>query len=98
MPDDTKVLNIAEKVRFWEEQDRINQALIPRVMEMHEVVLELHKRTADISAQIAATEARVFERVLAQSRQTTNAVRLAAYGALALAAIACTLSLYQLLT
>ena len=37
---DTKELGtpkIAEKVRFWEEQDRINQELIPRVIKQHEL-------------------------------------------------------------
>ena len=55
--------SIGEKVRFWEEQDKINQALIPRVMEMHEVVTDLHKRTSNISSQIAAAEARVLQQV-----------------------------------
>lgn len=27
---------IGEKVKFWEEQDKINQAIIPRILEMHE--------------------------------------------------------------
>ena len=29
---------IAEKVRFWEEQDRINQVLIPKVLRQHELL------------------------------------------------------------
>jgi len=52
---------IAEKVRFWEEQDKINQALIPRVIEIHEAVGRLHERTANISGEIAAAEGRVLE-------------------------------------
>ena len=28
---------ISERVRFWEEQDRINQELIPRVIRQHEL-------------------------------------------------------------
>lgn len=32
----SKDIKIVEKVKFWEEQDKINQALIPRVLEMHE--------------------------------------------------------------
>lgn len=91
MPD-KNVPNIAEKVRFWEEQDRINQALIPRVMEMHEALCDLHKRTANISEQIAAAEARMFKRI-----RSSNDIRLVAYASLALAATACALSLYQLL-
>ena len=31
---------IAERVRFWEEQDRINQELIPRVIRQHELLIE----------------------------------------------------------
>ena len=29
--------NISEKVKFWEEQDQINMALIPRVIKQHEL-------------------------------------------------------------
>lgn len=29
-------IKIVEKVKFWEEQDKINQVLIPRVLEIHE--------------------------------------------------------------
>ena len=43
--------NIAEKVRCWEEQDKINQALIPRVKELHEIVTDLHKRTPTLAAK-----------------------------------------------
>lgn len=32
----SKDIKIAEKVKFWEEQDKINQLLIPRVLEIHE--------------------------------------------------------------
>jgi hypothetical protein len=101
-------------VRFWEEQDKINQALIPRVMEMHEAVLDLNKRTADFSGQIAASEARVFQWVRSQmegvkgssrSQQSApisapkeaNDVRLVAYTALVLAALAFLISVYQFL-
>ena len=30
--------NIAERVKFWEEQDKINQELIPRVIRQHELL------------------------------------------------------------
>lgn len=33
-----KPLGIAEKVRFWEEQDRINEVLIPKVIRQHELL------------------------------------------------------------
>jgi hypothetical protein len=56
-----EVPKIAEKVRFWEEQDKINQAIIPRIVEMHEVIRELHLSTSSISSQIAAAEARTLK-------------------------------------
>lgn len=91
--------SIAEKVRFWEEQDKINQALIPRVIEMHEMVIDLQKRTDNISGQIAAAEARVIqdmkEQVQSQIDQKLRGARSAAYVALVLAVIACILALYQ---
>ena len=34
-PDSTP---IADRVRFWEEQDKINQELIPRVIRQHELM------------------------------------------------------------
>lgn len=94
---------IAEKVRFWEEQDKINQALIPRVMEIHEVVRDLSKRTADINGQIAAAEARMLQRFQAELQSVRDSARagrdarLTAYVAVVLAAIALALSIYQLL-
>lgn len=35
---DAETIRIAEKVRFWEEQDRINQELIPRVIRQNELL------------------------------------------------------------
>ena len=32
--------SISERVRFWEEQDAINQELIPRVIRQHELLTE----------------------------------------------------------
>lgn len=32
----SKDIKIVEKVKFWEEQDKINQVLIPRVLDIHE--------------------------------------------------------------
>lgn len=28
---------IAERVKFWEEQDRINKAIIPRILKNHDL-------------------------------------------------------------
>ena len=35
---------IAEKVRFWQEQDRINKAMIPRILKLAEDVGRLQSR------------------------------------------------------
>ena len=35
---DSDSIPIAEKVRFWEEQDKINQELIPRVIRQNELL------------------------------------------------------------
>ena len=97
--------SISDKVQFWEEQDRINQALIPRVLELHEAVRDLHKRTADVSGQIAAAEARVLQRIQSRRGGATpgphvvgegpGSVRYVAYASFALALVALSLSLYQ---
>lgn len=44
-------LGIAERVRFWEEQDRINQVLIPRVIRQHELLtkhIEEHENLPEL--------------------------------------------------
>ncbi len=53
--------SIGEKVKFWQEQDRINQALIPRVMKVHNSVTELAKGIEGISEHIVQAEARAIE-------------------------------------
>ena len=37
-PESLESPNIAERVKFWEEQDKINQELIPRVIRQHELL------------------------------------------------------------
>ena len=37
-PDPEETVSIADKVRFWEEQDKINQELIPRVIRQYELL------------------------------------------------------------
>ena len=55
--------DIADKVRFWEEQDRINKELIPRVLKIHQLFTDHIEGHQDASAQIAAAEARLVERI-----------------------------------
>ena len=48
---------IAERVRFWEEQDRINQELIPRVIRQHELLTQ-HISDHEMLPIVAAAAAR----------------------------------------
>ena len=45
---------IADKVKFWEEQDRINKELIPRVLKQHELLTAHveHHTHADPEARV----------------------------------------------
>lgn len=54
---------IAEKVRFWEEQDRINQELIPRVVKQHELFTAHIEGHETASTQIASLEGRLTEAI-----------------------------------
>ena len=54
---------IADKVRFWEEQDRINKELIPRVLKIHELVTDHISGHQDASIQIGVVEARMVKRL-----------------------------------
>jgi len=85
MPEEQPVPKIGEKVRFWEEQDKINQAIIPRILELHEKVIELSKQFSKSSEQLAAIESRMIERIERKIRVS--------YAALFLALIACILSI-----
>lgn len=49
---------INEKVRFWQEQDKINQVLIPRMVKMNEVIASISSQISGLTTSIAATEAR----------------------------------------
>ena len=52
---------IGEKVRFWEEQDRINQELIPRVIKQHELFTTHVQGHEDVQVHMAALDARISE-------------------------------------
>ncbi len=52
---------IGEKVRFWEEQDRINQELIPRVIKQHELFTAHVQGHEDMQVHVAALNARISE-------------------------------------
>ena len=56
---------IGEKVKFWQEQDRINRELIPRVIKNHELLarhVESHEDGDSLArSQIEALETRTAE-------------------------------------
>jgi len=87
---DKNTPNIAEKVKFWEEQDKINQALIPRIIEMNERLKELVERTTNIDERIAASESRVIQRY--------RPLRVSVYIAISLSALAILLSILSYLS
>ncbi|MYE55308.1 MAG: hypothetical protein F4X34_08975 [Chloroflexi bacterium] len=68
---------IAEKVRFWEEQDRINQELIPRVIKQHELFTAHIEGHETASTQIAALEGRLNEAIQAAANRSIEAAEAA---------------------
>lgn len=68
---------IAEKVRFWEEQDRINRELIPRVIKQHELFtthIEGHETAGTL---IAALEGRLTEAIQCAGNRAVEAAEAA---------------------
>ena len=54
--EDKQMIKIAEKVKFWEEQDKINQELIPRVFKNHEMITKVSERSLKIIQRIGELE------------------------------------------
>lgn len=50
---------IAEKIKFWEEQDRINKATIPRILKNHDLIMDVTKQVSSFSEAIAKSEAKI---------------------------------------
>ena len=48
-----ETIKIAEKVKFWQEQDQINKAIIPRVIKNHELISEISKQSSEYFERIA---------------------------------------------
>ncbi len=53
MTSPTDSVPISERVRFWEEQDKINQELIPRVIRQHELLTEHIAEHENLPAVVA---------------------------------------------
>ena len=64
---------IAEKVRFWEEQDRINRELIPRVIKQHELLTAHVEGHETSSTLIAALEGRLTEAIQCAGNRAVGA-------------------------
>ncbi len=58
---------IADKVRFWEEQDRINRELIPRVLKQNELLSAHIASHEEVRVQAASMNSRMEE--LAESHK-----------------------------
>jgi predicted RNA binding protein with dsRBD fold (UPF0201 family) len=56
-----EMVKIAEKVKFWEEQDRINKAIIPRLLKNHELITELSGRFSEYTDKILKLEHQCLE-------------------------------------
>ena len=52
---------IADKVRFWEEQDRINKELIPRVLKQNELLSAHIESHEEVRVQVVSMNSRVEE-------------------------------------
>ena len=52
---------IADKVRFWEEQDRINKELIPRVLKQNELLSAHIASHEEVRVQVVSMNSRVEE-------------------------------------
>ena len=80
---------IAERVKFWQEQDRINRELIPRVIKGHELLTK-HVETHDESHLAAMSEIQVLQaRVSDLEKRSAGPVgRIVPYVGLATAVIA----------
>ncbi len=72
-------MHIAEKVRFWEEQDRINQELIPRVIRQNELLTQhivehenLQQILSDTIQKALSEQARQYKSALDNAQQQLN--------------------------
>ena len=77
---DIETPGIAERVRFWEEQDRINQSLIPRVIRQSELLTkhiaehdDLPQLVGRVVADALAEQAKQYDAALAQATEQLNA-------------------------
>ena len=64
---------ISERVRFWEEQDAINQELIPRVIRQHELLTEHIGEHENLPAVVANAVQQAIAGAREEQRQLYDA-------------------------
>ena len=76
---DDETVKIAEKVRFWEEQDRINQELIPRVIRQNELLTQhiaehdnLQQILSDTTQKALSEQTQQYESALDTAQKQLN--------------------------
>ncbi|GIK22779.1 MAG: hypothetical protein BroJett005_21930 [Ignavibacteriota bacterium] len=56
--------SISEKVKFWQEQDKINNLMIPRVLRLYKTMEEISSEIKEIPEKIALAESRAQEKAI----------------------------------
>ena len=64
---------ISERVRFWEEQDRINQELIPRVIRQGELISSHVAEHDNLQAIVADAVRQAVAQTLAEQKEIRDA-------------------------
>ena len=70
----TQLPPIAEKIKFWEEQDKINEALIPRVIAMGETLSKISIDFQGFSSRISGSEVKIRNYTTQHTLQQENAL------------------------
>lgn len=65
--------SIAERVRFWQEQDKINQALIPRVIRQHEMLTGHIQEHESLPEMVSKAVAMALQQALTQQERQHQA-------------------------
>ena len=73
---------IGERVQFWEEQDRINKELIPRVLKINELLTNHIDGHESAIAQIARLESQLAVQNKENTRMRSLAIGIATFSLL----------------
>ena len=65
--------SIAERVRFWQEQDKINQTLIPRVLRQHELLTGHIREHESLPEMVSKAVAMALQQALTRQEQQHQA-------------------------